>query len=203
MCYKLIKTGDYIERKLVSKIKVDLQKRQKKGGQSAQRIGRIRDEKENKYIKEISEMIINSFLKNNHTVYECDNIIIAGPGELKKKVMETPLVEQYYKNNILDVVSTQELTDTTILTIPFLESSQENDLKIVKNLIDNADEKLVFGKKIIKNIENNQLEYIFLDKNLDEEYINSIKSKCSDKCKIKILNLYENVYISEIGVKYY
>lgn len=203
MCYKLIKTGDYIERKLVSKLKVDLQKRQKKGGQSAQRIGRIRDEKENKYIKGISEMVIDSFLKNNHTIYDCTSIIVAGPGELKKKVIETPLIEQYFKNNILDVISTQELTDTTILSIPFLEYNQEKDLEFIKDLINNADDKLVFGKKIIKNIETNQLEYIFLDKNLDNEYINSIKNKCSDKCKIKILNLFENVYISEIGVKFY
>jgi peptide subunit release factor 1 (eRF1) len=41
-CYKVIKSGTYTDIQFINHKNVRLQKRQRKGGQSSQRIGRIR-----------------------------------------------------------------------------------------------------------------------------------------------------------------
>lgn len=69
------------DRRVIRVYEVDLPKKQGKGGQSAQRFGRIRLERRHNYIVKVGEMATSIFLTDN--VPNVKAIIVAGSGEFK------------------------------------------------------------------------------------------------------------------------
>lgn len=211
--YKITKTGDYFDHSLIKKITVELQKRQKKGGSSSARIGRIRDEKEEKYVKQVANMIINSYLENNNTRYVCSNLIISGPSELKHKVMKEPIFEQYFKGRVLEIIdSTADdgvvhklVNDCKNIISNYVNSDFKNQLDKLNDLIRDASDKLVFGSKnIIKSLELCSLEYVFVDITKMAEYGTEIKDLASIYgCKVIVGSLMTSTGLEFAGVKFW
>lgn len=198
--YKMIKTGEHIERVLLKKIDVELQKRQKKGGQSAPRIGRIRDEKENRYIKNVSDMILSIFLK------ESNAMIIAGPGEMKFKVADTDDFKKNFEHKLLKIINTKELNEITIFSIPFQEVEDEEfnrKITMVEKLIVDASDKLVFGNSIYEGLKNCALEYILIDSDTDPKIVENIRTLNTCKTEILIGSVLRKTHIPMIGVTWY
>ena len=200
--YNMYKTGNHIERVLIKQNKIQLQKRQKKGGQSAQRIGRIRDEKENGYIKSVAEKSIELFARDD----QCKGIIVAGPAEIKYKLVENELFQDFFKEKIFEIITTSEINETTILSIPFPKYESEECKRSVQSIIElirNADDKLCFGNDIYHELTNCSIEYLCIDYSIDKKIIDHINEINVGNAKIYLCNILSKTNINMIGVKYY
>lgn len=193
--------------KLIKKIEEDLPNKQKKGGQSAPRFGRIHDEKIMWYTKKIAEIMVQLYTKEGLITVE--GVIIGGPAEIKTKVIETDLFQQYLKNHLIKVIDTAEITDTLIhdvkkqiqLELDF-KTDQKDFIKEVDELIAdiNVLDKIVFGKsEVIQLFESGQLEKIYVFK---EEFVEKM---LGSKTNVIIVNdpLFLKKYGGIIGIKYY
>ena len=71
-------------KKILSRMTVDLPKKHKKGGQSAPRFQRLYQEARHTYLVKVSEMAKNCFLRND--ICNVQGIIVAGNAEFKEKL---------------------------------------------------------------------------------------------------------------------
>lgn len=209
--YQLIKTGSHIETKILADTKVKLQKRQKKGGQSAQRIGRIRQQKESRYIDKIIEMAINVYLKENCTKYLISSIVLGGPAELKYSVRKHAEYKKYFDNMTVNIVDTPELNETTIHNVYeksstelCTEGNKETSMVIekIKDMMTDANEKLVFGQnEVLENLKNCMLETILIN---DKQYVDMVNHLNTYGCKVLVNTKSIGVDdIDIIGIRYY
>lgn len=74
-------------RTVLTKFSVEMQKKQKKGGQSQARIARLRIEKQDAYIKKVCEMATKVFIDNDKP--NISGIFIAGSAEFKEKMADS------------------------------------------------------------------------------------------------------------------
>lgn len=210
--YFINKTGSNLEHVLLKSIDIELQKRQRKGGQSAQRIGRIRDEKESRYINYVAELAIKFFMKDNNTSYICKNIIIGGSSNIKHKVITTPLFQQYFNSRILGIVD-MEIKDNSIFelianNIDLINNLNNDDnekhIQDINLLIGQASDKLVFGYDYIyKNLIRCSLETIYIDSNIDPCILKKINELATYDVNIYKCDLLNTVYFDCVGIKFY
>lgn len=210
--YKINKFGQNMEIIKLYDNSIKLQKRQKKGGQSAQRIGRIRDEKENNYVKKIVEKMKFIFIK-----MKIKGLVIGGPSNIKNKIIENDDVNKFFGNNILKVVTTPEIDDNTInylykesldVTLEKEDEESLNLLNKIKLLIELADSKLIIGyNEAIENLKICMLETLLISKNIDENIKKNLyKYQQNSGCKIIEFN--PNISpingdIDIMGIKWY
>jgi len=211
--YKITKTGDHYESKELYNDDVELAKKHKKGGQSAGRFFRLRLESIHNYITKVSEKVIMSYLSNNNTKYLIQKLIIAGPGEKKVLLSQNELIQQYFKNNIT-LLNTTEINDQSIHEI--INNAHElfeNDIddkcndviNKIKNLMNQCDDKLVFGiKEIIKCLSHNELQQIITTEKIANE-IDIEKINKNNKCEIIIVDSrkLEKMGLDIIGLRWY
>eukprot|EP01083_Nonionella_stella_P293546 998334_1 len=74
-----------------------------KGGQSAQRFGRIYDNKINSFIKDCATKI-NKLFEN---IINCNGIILCGNGSMKNKLYQCKELKQNIKTQIIKTINTQ------------------------------------------------------------------------------------------------
>lgn len=211
--YKLIITNKYVDFKILKQKKIILQKRMRKGGQSAQRIGRIRDEKENKYVRDVAINIVDTFMYENNSKYMCENIILAGPSELKYKVQCEPIFKQYFDTRVIKIIDSEFndnvihklIKDNEYLLININnEKFRKEQVTLVKELIQNASDKLVFGRSnVLDELHCCSLEYIYLDHNIENDYKSEIINNNGYGAKIIINDLLAETMIEVIGVKFW
>jgi peptide subunit release factor 1 (eRF1) len=206
-------TGIHREFKLLCSNEITLQKKQKKGGQSAQRISRIREEKELLNIRKMAELFVITYMTNNNTKCIIDKLIIAGPSDMKHKLLEEDIIKQYFPKNILRVVSTSEITDSTIYEVYnknqdlFVTHDNKlgNEIMIeVNNLINIGFDKLVFGfKEVSDSLNNKILKKIIISCEMDKQLKNKLYELMYDKCLCVEIN--KNMFngLGEvIGIKF-
>jgi hypothetical protein len=156
---------------LLKQINDVLPNRQKKGGQSAQRFGRIREEKVNLYLKKIVENMVSLYTANSQLIIK--GLIIAGPAEMKHKVQELDLFKQYFRSKVLCVLDTDEIHDNTIHLVKIKCS----------NLISNE-------------TESNQFYYEFERMIINEILINRFIFNKDDTLRLYFENKLERLYLS-------
>lgn len=215
ICYKVFKTGKHTDIKTIADTSVNLQKRQKKGGQSAQRIGRIRQEKEEQYIKKVSNMVVQAYLEENNTRYGVEGVVFAGPSLLKNRVSTSPIIEQYFSGKVLKVLDTVEISDSLVWDvyddcIEVFSTAEDKDtvavIKEIKSLMEGCSEKLTFGEEeSFFNLRNCMLEKIVISNSLDDELKQEITDLSEYGCsvhevEIKTLN---KLGVDIVGVKWY
>ena len=214
--YKITKTGDHYDSKEIYNDDVELAKRHKKGGQSAGRFFRLRLESIHNYITKVSEKVIASYLSNNNTKYLIEKLIIAGPSDKKVLLSQNELVQQYFKNNIT-LLNTTEINDQTIYEVinnahelfdSDIDNKSDDILKKLKNLMEVADNKLVFGiEEILKCLSYNELQQMIITEKLAIEInIDNYKSKDkNNKCEIFVVDSrkLEKIGLDIIGIKWY
>lgn len=88
---------------ILHKFTVDLPKKHSKGGQSAQRFGRIRLEKRHAYLKKCAELSIQYFISDN----KCNvkGLILAGSAEFKDDLFSSDLFDQRLLNNVIKKIN--------------------------------------------------------------------------------------------------
>lgn len=86
-------------RDILYKFTVDLPKKHSKGGQSAQRFGRIRLEKKHHYLKKCAEIAIKMFITDN--VCNVKGLILAGSAEFKDELAASDLFDPRLQKNVI------------------------------------------------------------------------------------------------------
>lgn len=84
------------------KFTVDLPKKQRKGGQSAQRFGRIRMEKRLHFLKKAGEVATNMFITNDKP--NVNGLILAGLAEFKNDLATSDILDPRLKNILLKIL---------------------------------------------------------------------------------------------------
>jgi peptide chain release factor subunit 1 len=214
--YRMIKSGSHIDYRCVSDIEIKLQKRQKKGGQSAQRIGRIRDEKEHLYIKKISEKMIDTFMIENKTKFNVECMICAGPAQMKQKVVK--YIKENYKEfskMIKKVVDTDEINSSTIFSIyekcaDIISIDENKDavelINRIKDLINDASDKLVYGiDDVLINLKSNNLSNLLINLDLDKSVKDMIYRLNDYGCTVieADISIYKSIGIDVIGITWF
>jgi peptide subunit release factor 1 (eRF1) len=215
MFYKLVKSGSHVDTNCIYNSTVKLQKRQKKGGQSAPRIERLREEKEHIYIKKVSEKMIDTFMIDNKTKLNVDCIIVGGPAQMKQKVIDLPENKKMLGHSIKKVVDTAEINNTTVWNvyekcIDIITNNEENDAIIliqdIKNMMNLADNRLIYGiNDVINNLQSCSIQKLLISSNIDSEIKKNIFLLNTYGCIIIETNPlnYKSIGIDIIGIKWY
>lgn len=167
--------------KLLKNTKQDLPNQHKTGGQSAQRFGRIRDEKIDFYINRIIEIMVHLYVVDG--VFYPKGLIIAGPSEIKHKVCSNLNFEKIFGKYLLKVVTIAEISDNTICQVTeSITDIVSDSTDIVKDFESKlADESvidlIVFGEINVMDL--------FLENRLSQLYVSNDYDRIDDIDKSK------------------
>ncbi|KAJ2498914.1 translation termination factor eRF1 [Coemansia sp. RSA 1972] len=89
-------------REVLHQFSVDLPKKHGRGGQSAQRFGRIREEKRHHYMRKVAETAVQMFITSD----KCNvvGIILAGSAEFKNDLLKSDLFDQRLATRVVKTV---------------------------------------------------------------------------------------------------
>lgn len=148
--FKVTKTGNGFEKRKVAGSTIRLPKKQKKGGQSAQRFCRIRENEEAAYIKKVGEITVETFYDKKQSVVEIQKLFIIGPSSKKTLLFGDSLIKQYFPN--IEVKNSYE----EIVFEP--ESEDDKLIEYIKTMLETSVEQMYFGtEEINENFENVRL----------------------------------------------
>jgi peptide chain release factor subunit 1 len=89
-------------RDVIHKFSVDLPKKHGRGGQSALRFSRLRDEKRHNYVRRVAEQMSNLFITNSKP--NVAGLVLAGSAEFKNDLAKSDLFDQRLRPLILKIV---------------------------------------------------------------------------------------------------
>ena len=89
-------------REVIHKFSVDLPKKHGRGGQSALRFSRLRDEKRHNYVRRVAEQMSNLFITNSKP--NVAGLVLAGSAEFKNDLAKSDLFDQRLRPMILKIV---------------------------------------------------------------------------------------------------
>ena len=160
---------------ILNEFKVDLPKKQAKGGQSAPRFGRLRLEKRHNYLRKVSEALTAAFITND--VPNIKGLILAGSAEFKNELKKSDLFDQRLAPIVIKVVDISyggnmgfnqaiELSQDALKNVKFV-----HEKKIIGNFFEEIAKdtgKYVFGlKDTIEALENGMVDLLIIWENID------------------------------------
>lgn len=89
-------------REVIHKFSVDLPKKHGRGGQSALRFSRLREEKRHNYVRRVAEQMSNLFINNSKP--NVAGLILAGSAEFKNDLAKSDLFDARLRPLILKIV---------------------------------------------------------------------------------------------------
>lgn len=89
-------------RDIVHKFQVDLPKKHGRGGQSALRFARLREEKRHNYVRKVSELAVQFFITNDKV--NVAGIVLAGSADFKTELGQSDMFDQRLAAKIVKVV---------------------------------------------------------------------------------------------------
>ncbi|KAG0165611.1 Polypeptide release factor (eRF1) in translation termination [Apophysomyces sp. BC1034] len=89
-------------REVIHKLQVDLPKKHGRGGQSALRFSRLREEKRHNYVRKIAELAVNFFITNEKANVE--GLVLAGSADFKTELSQSDMFDQRLQSKIVKVV---------------------------------------------------------------------------------------------------
>ena len=154
----------------ISKFSVSLPKKHGRGGQSALRFSRLREEARHNYVRKVAENAVNCFITNDKV--NVKGIIIAGSAELKTVFSQSPLLDKRLKETIIKIVDVSyggkngfqqaiELVGDTLGDLRFVQEKKVIDRFFHEIAIDSG--KYCFGIKDTMNaLEQGAVEVLIL-----------------------------------------
>ena len=196
----LIATLKGTQRIIVKKIAGCLITETRRGGQSANRIARIRTERRELY----KNQIVDSCLLFRNI----NSIIVAGNGDFPIDVMNSIKEDTRINSKILGFIKTshsdlhvalnEAIKKADNLMVENVSNEESKYITKIQELIMNCPDKLVFGKQHIIDLDyDNLIEYILVNKNIS----NDVKTNCLkyDIVHSRYLDDFDGV----IGVMYF
>ncbi|KAF8162843.1 peptide chain release factor eRF1/aRF1 [Crassisporium funariophilum] len=89
-------------RDILHKFTVDLPKKHGRGGQSALRFSRLRDEKRHNYVRKVAELAVQHFITNDKV--NVTGLVLAGSADFKTELSQSDMFDQRLVAKIIKVV---------------------------------------------------------------------------------------------------
>ncbi|CAO3670044.1 unnamed protein product [Rhizopus stolonifer] len=89
-------------RDVIHKLSVDLPKKHGRGGQSALRFSRLREEKRHNYVRKIAELAVQLFITNDKV--NCVGLVLAGSADFKTELSQSDLFDPRLRAKIVKIV---------------------------------------------------------------------------------------------------
>lgn len=121
---------------LLCSVKHHAQKKQKHGGYSAARIGRLRVEKNNVYHKKVLERMKQYYISHETNKPNVKSIVIAGPAETKTLISKHDMMDYRISPLISHIISCDDFTNDTVIDIVSNHISFEDEDECVMEWLD-------------------------------------------------------------------
>lgn len=120
-------------REIVHKFSVDLPKKHGRGGQSALRFARLREEKRHNYVRKVAELAVQNFITNDKV--NVAGLILAGSADFKNDLNASDLFDQRLQAKVIKVVDVSyggengfnqaiELASETLSNVKFIQEKK-------------------------------------------------------------------------------
>ena len=120
-------------RDVVQKFSVDLPKKHGRGGQSALRFARLREEKRHNYVRKVAELAVQNYVTADKV--NVAGIILAGSADFKNDLNQSDLFDQRLQSKVIKVVDVSyggengfnqaiELSSETLGNVKFIQEKK-------------------------------------------------------------------------------
>lgn len=120
-------------REVIQKFSVDLPKKHGRGGQSALRFARLREEKRHNYVRKVAELAVQNFITNDKV--NVAGLILAGSADFKNDLNQSDLFDQRLQAKVIKVVDVSyggengfnqaiELSSETLGSVKFIQEKK-------------------------------------------------------------------------------
>lgn len=120
-------------RDIVHKFSVDLPKKHGRGGQSALRFARLREEKRHNYVRKVAELAVQNFISTDKV--NVAGIILAGSADFKNDLNQSDLFDNRLQSKVIKVVDVSyggengfnqaiELSSETLSNVKFIQEKK-------------------------------------------------------------------------------
>jgi peptide chain release factor subunit 1 len=120
-------------REVVQKFSVDLPKKHGRGGQSALRFARLREEKRHNYVRKVSELAVQNFITNDKV--NVAGIVLAGSADFKNDLNQSDMFDGRLQAKVIKVVDVSyggengfnqaiELAGETLSNVKFIQEKK-------------------------------------------------------------------------------
>jgi len=182
---------------------MNLQKKFKNGGQSANRLMRIGQEIRASYVNKVAEIVFKNFFDSEEGKSIVDILVISGPSTLKQELSKHSLIQKYFTDHYV-----YSLDEYSIFNIykefesKLADLCNEHITKLV-NLLEKDPDMLIFGHEDMEShIETCNISEIYV---LSDDKKRYFEEKLIHSPKIIIVN--NSDFLKQmgeaVGVKYY
>ncbi|KAK9768045.1 translation termination factor eRF1 [Basidiobolus ranarum] len=161
-------------REIVHKVSVDLPKKHGRGGQSALRFARLREEKRHNYVRKVAELAVQFFITNDKA--NVAGLVLAGSADFKTELSQSELFDQRLQVKIIKLVDVSyggengfnqaiELSGEVLANVKFIQEK-----KLIQKYFDEISQdtgKYCFGiDDTLKGLELGAVETLIVWENL-------------------------------------
>lgn len=179
---------------------IDLQNQFKEGGQSQNRLQRLRMIQRNNNLTILAEKTVDLFYDKTKNCQKSVNIIFCGPAEFKIELSQHKLISQFFTN--LHILTMSDMNYDLLIdyTDKIIDPVEYEIMNHLRYMIDTADQKLVFGQDIKQSLEECEIKtlYVHKDNEFLKDYVSLYKLEI-----IKVSASMINEFGGMIGVKFY
>jgi len=176
-------------REVIHKFSVDLPKKHGRGGQSALRFARLREEKRHNYVRKVAELAVQNFITNDKV--NVAGLILAGSADFKNDLNQSDMFDQRLQAKVIKVVDVSyggengfnqaiELASETLSNVKFIQEK-----KLINKYFDEISQdsgKVCYGvEDTLKALEAGAAETLIVFENLE---VTRHKLKASDGTEI-------------------
>lgn len=176
-------------REVVHKFSVDLPKKHGRGGQSALRFARLREEKRHNYVRKVAELAVQNFITNDKV--NVAGLILAGSADFKNDLNQSDMFDGRLQSKVIKVVDVSyggengfnqaiELASETLSNVKFIQEK-----KLINKYFDEISQdsgKVCYGvDDTLKALEAGAAETLIVFENLE---VVRYKLKASDGSEI-------------------
>lgn len=162
-------------REILHKFPVDLPKKHGRGGQSALRFSRLREEKRHNYVRKVGEVAVQMFIANDKV--NVAGLVLAGSADFKTELSQSDMFDQRLKAKIVKVVDVSyggengfnqaiELSTEVLQNVKFMQEK-----KLIQRYFDEISQdtsKYCFGvDDTLKALDLGAVETLIVWENLD------------------------------------
>ncbi len=120
-------------RDVIHKFSVDLPKKHGRGGQSALRFARLREEKRHNYVRKVAELAVQNFITNDKV--NVAGLILAGSADFKNDLNQSDMFDQRLQTKVIKIVDVSyggengfnqaiELASETLSNVKFIQEKK-------------------------------------------------------------------------------
>lgn len=162
-------------REVLHKFEVDLPKKHGRGGQSAARFARIREEKRHNYVRKVSEIAVKYFITNDKV--NVNGIVLAGSADFKTELGQSEMLDKRLRVSIVKEVDIsyggeRGFTQAIDLSAEHLQNVKFMQEKVlISKFFDEISQdtgKYVYGiHDTLKGLENGAVETLIVWENIE------------------------------------